>query len=53
MPEVYARHHSKIVDAAFSRIENQNDPNNYGGIINRERLLYARHKSGFIFPVYI
>lgn len=45
MPEVYAKNHSKILDDALSK-----GPEN---IPNKERLVFARHKSGYIFPVWL
>lgn len=45
MPELYARHHAKILEEALQKgAEN---------IINKERLIFAKHKSGYIFPVWI
>jgi hypothetical protein len=45
MPEIYGRHHSKILEEAL-----QKGPEN---IVNKERLIFAKHKSGYIFPVWI
>jgi PAS domain S-box-containing protein len=45
MPEMYARNHSKILDEALAK-----GPEN---IPNKERLVFARHKSGYIFPVWL
>jgi PAS domain S-box-containing protein len=45
MPEMYAKNHSKILDDALAKgAEN---------IPNKERLVFARHKSGYIFPVWL
>lgn len=45
MPEIYAKYHSKIVLNALNKgAEN---------ISKKERLVFARHKSGFVFPVWI
>lgn len=42
---MYAKNHSKILDEALSKgAEN---------IPNKERLVFARHKSGYIFPVWL
>lgn len=45
MPEMYAKNHSKILDDALAK-----GPEN---IPNKERLVFARHKSGYIFPVWL
>lgn len=45
MPEMYAKNHSKILDDALAK-----GPDN---IPNKERLVFARHKSGYIFPVWL
>ena len=45
MPEMYGKHHSKILDEALLK-----GPEN---IPNKERLVFARHKSGYIFPNWI
>ena len=45
MPEMYAKHHSKVLDDALAK-----GPEN---IPNKERLVFARHKSGYIYPVWI
>lgn len=45
MPEIYARNHSKILDEALVKgAEN---------IAIKERLVFGRHRSGYIFPVWI
>lgn len=45
MPEMYGRHHSKILENALTKgAEN---------IPNKERLVFARHKSGYVFPVWL
>ena len=45
MPEMYGKNHSKILDDAL-----QKGPEN---IPNKERLVFARHKSGYVFPVWL
>ena len=45
MPEMYARHHSKILEDALAK--------GADNIPNKERLVFARHKSGYIFPVWL
>lgn len=45
MPEMYAKNHSKVLDDALAK-----GPEN---IPNKERLVFARHKSGYIFPVWL
>ena len=45
MPEMYAKNHSKVLEEALSK-----GPEN---IPNKERLVFARHKSGYIFPVWL
>ena len=45
MPEMYAKNHSKVLDNALAK-----GPDN---IPNKERLVFARHKSGYIFPVWL
>ena len=43
MPEMYAKNHSRVLEEALSK-----GPEN---ISNKERLVFAKHKSGFIFPI--
>lgn len=45
MPEMYAIHHNKILDDSL-----QKGPEN---IPNKERIVFARHKSGYVFPVWL
>jgi len=45
MPEMYAKNHSKVLDDALAK-----GPEN---IPNKERLVFARNKSGYIFPVWL
>lgn len=45
MPEMYAKNHSKVLDEALAK-----GPEN---IPNKERLVFARHKSSYIFPVWL
>ena len=45
MPEMYAKNHSKVLEDALIK-----GPEN---IPNKERLVFARHKSGYIFPVWL
>ena len=45
MPEMYAKNHSKVLEEALAK-----GPEN---IPNKERLVFARHKSGYIFPVWL
>jgi PAS domain S-box-containing protein len=45
MPEMYAKNHSKILDDALAK-----GPEN---IPNKERLVFARHKSSYVFPVWL
>ena len=45
MPEMYAKNHSKVLDEALAK-----GPEN---IPNKERLVFARHKSGYIFPIWL
>ena len=40
---MYAKNHSRILEEALSK-----GPEN---IPNKERLVFAKHKSGFIFPI--
>lgn len=45
MPELYAKNHSRILDDALAKgAEN---------IPNKERLVFARNKSGYLFPVWL
>ena len=45
MPEMYARYHPKLVEEAV---------NNSNHIIpSQERQIFAKHKSGYIFPIRI
>ena len=45
MPELYVRPHRKVLENALNKgAEN---------VSNKERLIFARHKSGYIFPVYL
>lgn len=45
MPELYAKQHSKILEEALAKgAEN---------IATKERLVFARHKSGYLFPVWL
>jgi hypothetical protein len=45
MPELYSKNHQKILEEALAK-----GPEN---IPNKERLVFARHKSGYIFPVWL
>lgn len=45
MPEMYGSHHSKVLEEALAK-----GPEN---IPNKERLVFARHKSGYVFPVWL
>ena len=45
MPDIYAKYHYQALEAAL-----QKGPE---GIPNKERLVFARHKSGYIFPVWL
>ena len=45
MPEMYAKNHSRILDDALAK-GSENIP-------NKERLVFARNKSGYIFPVWL
>lgn len=45
MPEMYAKGHSRVLEEALSK-----GPEN---IPNKERPVYAKHKSGFIFPTHL
>jgi len=45
MPEMYAKNHSKVLDEALAK-----GPEN---IPNKERIVFARHKSGYVFPVWL
>lgn len=45
MPEMYAKNHTKILEEALGKGSDN--------INNKERLIFARHKSGYIFPLYI
>jgi PAS domain S-box-containing protein len=45
MPEMYAKGHSKVLDDALSK-----GPDN---IPYKERLVFGRHKSGYIFPFWL
>jgi len=45
MPEMYAKNHSRVLDDALAKgAEN---------IPNKERLVFARNKSGYLFPVWL
>lgn len=43
MPEMYTKNHTKLLDEAVS--------NNTLNVHSKERLVFAKHKSGYIFPV--
>lgn len=45
MPEMYAKNHSKVLEEALAK-----GPEN---IPNKERLVFAKHKSGYIFPIWL
>jgi len=45
MPEMYAKKHSIVIDDALSK-----GPEN---IPLKQRLVFARHRSSYIFPVWI
>jgi hypothetical protein len=45
MPEMYAKNHSAILEAALLKGSE--------GIPNKERLVFAKHKSGYVFPVWL
>jgi PAS domain S-box-containing protein len=45
MPDLYSKNHQKILEEALSK-----GPEN---IPNKERLVFARHKSGYVFPVWL
>ena len=45
MPEMFAKHHAKVLEDAVNR-----GPENFA---SKERMVFARHKSGYIFPVWI
>lgn len=45
MPDLYGKNHSKILEEALAK-----GPEN---IPNKERLVFAKHKSGYIFPVWL
>jgi PAS domain S-box-containing protein len=45
MPDMYAKLHDKILEDALSK-----GPE---GINSKERLVFAKHKSGYIFPVWL
>ena len=45
MPDLYAKQHTKMLEDALSKgAEN---------IANKERLVFAKHKSGYVFPVWL
>lgn len=45
MPEMYAKRHNKVLEDALGKGAEY--------IPNKERLVYGRHKSGYIFPVWL
>lgn len=45
MPEMYAKNHGKLIEDALNKGSES--------IHNKERLVFGRHKSGYIFPVWI
>ena len=45
MPDIYSRFHGQALEGAL-----QKGPE---GIQNKERLVFGKHKSGYIFPVWI
>lgn len=45
MPEMYARNHSRVLKQALAK--------GADNIPTKERLVFARHKSGYIFPVWL
>lgn len=45
MPDLYGKNHSKILEEALAK-----GPEN---IPNKERLVFAKHKSGYVFPVWL
>jgi hypothetical protein len=45
MPELYSKNHQKILEEALTK-----GPEN---VVNKERLVFGRHKSGYICPVWL
>ena len=45
MPEIYARNHQRILEKAC-----QADPET---VNNKERFVFGKHKSGYVFPTLI
>ena len=45
MPDMYAKNHSKVLEDALMK-GSENIP-------NKERLVFAKHKSGYVFPVWL
>jgi hypothetical protein len=45
MPDMYAKRHAKMLEEALSK-----GPEN---ITSKERLVFGRHKSGYIFPLWL
>jgi PAS domain S-box-containing protein len=45
MPDMYAKKHDDILHACLQRGEDQ--------IPTKERLVFGKHKSGYIFPVWL
>jgi len=45
MPEMYAKEHSKMLEEALAKGSDN--------IPNKERIVFARHKSGYIFPTWL
>ena len=44
MPDMYAKHHAQVFENAFAT-ENP--------VQTKQRLVYAKHRSGFVFPVWL
>jgi len=45
MPEMYAKNHTRVLEKAILK-----GPD---GIPNKERMVFAKHKSGYLFPVWL
>ncbi len=45
MPEIYTKYHSKVMRNALAKGSEN--------LSKKDRLVFARHKSGFVFPVWI
>lgn len=45
MPDIYSKHHTRVLEEALAKGSDN--------IPNKERLVFAKHKSGYLFPVWL